>query len=288
MDPLIEKQLLKIRDLPTLPKVITKLTTAVDNPRADSKQIAALLQDDPVLAARVLRLVNSVLYAGSEPIASVHLAVARIGMVGIRNLATAIAIFQAFRSSPEDDAFDRREFWRHCILCGVAANILFRQTRTKLMHYYPDDVLHLSGLVHDIGRIVLDVHFHDAFVAAMVASEQTSSPLVDMEQKFIGTDHTEVGAWLAQRWRMVPAVTQVIRWHHQPDSADLEYRELAGLCNAANYICNFQQLGWSGDAAPVFIPDLWERLGITPADAHSIGENIREGAQDSQLLAALE
>ncbi|MEO5368166.1 MAG: HDOD domain-containing protein, partial [Magnetococcus sp. WYHC-3] len=193
----------------------------------------------------------------------------------------------AFKAG-SNDSFDRREFWRHCILCGVAANVLFRRTRSKLGHFFPEDVLHLSGLVHDIGRLVLDVHFHDAFMAAMAARDQTMSSLIEMERQHIGTDHTEVGAWLAQRWKMVPSVVQVIRWHHEPDSADPEYRDLAGLCNAANYICNFQQLGWSGDSYPVFHPVLWERLGLSPSDAHEIGENIRAEGQDSQLLAALE
>ena len=287
MNPEIEKKLQSITDLPTLPAVISKLTTAVDSAKSDSRQIARLLQDDPALSTRVLRLVNSALYAGSEPTASVQLAVARIGMVGIRNLATAVAVFQAFRPGPVG-SFDRKEFWRHCILCGVASTILYRKARSKLPHFYPDDVLHLSGLVHDIGRIVLDVHFHDAFVAAMSASEQNMAPLIEMERQHIGTDHAEIGAWLAQRWRMVPAVQQVIRWHHDPDRADPEFQELAQLCNAANYICNFQQLGWSGDPAPEFIPLLWERLGLTPSDAIEIGQNILADGQYSQLLSALE
>ena len=287
MNPLIEKKLRSINDLPTLPAVVTKITAAVDNVHTDSKQVARLLQDDPVLSARVLRLVNSALYAGAEPTASVQLAVARIGLVGIRNLAMAVAVFQAFRPG-DKDTFDRKEFWRHCILCGVANTILFRRARSKLTRYYPDDVLHLSGLVHDIGRIVLDVHFHDAFVAAMAARDQTMAPLIEMERKYTGTDHAEVGAWLAQRWKMIPAVEQVIRWHHEPDSAAPEYRELAGLCNAANYICNFQQLGWSGDTSPEYLPVVWERLSITPSDAQEIGQHIAADGRYSQLLTALQ
>ncbi|MEI6211721.1 MAG: HDOD domain-containing protein [bacterium] len=286
MNPLIEKQLLNIRDLPTLPTVIVKLTQAVDDPNTDARRIANLLQDDPALSARVLRLVNSVLYAGSEPIISVQMAASRIGMAGVRNLAIAAAVFQSFRPSPKD-AFDRNEFWRHCILCGVASTVLFRRVRGKIKRFYPDDILHLSGLVHDIGRIVLDVYFHDAFVAAMTVSRQSMFPLVDMERKHIGTDHAEVGAWLARRWKMAPAIEQTIRWHHEPDSATPEHQELAVLCNVANYICNFQQLGWSGDSSPVFLPALWERIGLTPNDAHAIGESIQAEGRDSQLLAAL-
>lgn len=287
MNSEIEKKLLSIRDLPTLPAVLYKLASASNNPNTDCRQIATLLQDDPVLSSRILRLVNSVLYAGTEPTASMQMAVARIGMTGIRNLATSVAVFQAFNGKTQP-SFDRKEFWRHCILCGVAATILFRKTRSKLPQFYPDDVLHLSGLVHDIGRIVLDVYFHDAFIAAMTARDQTMSSLISMEQQFIGTDHAEVGAWLAHRWKMVTPVVQVIRWHHEPNSADPAYRELTELCNAANYICNFQQLGWSGDLFPIYRPALWEHLGLTPADVQEIGENIRAEGRDSQLLAALD
>ena len=286
MNPLIEKKLSSIRDIPTLPAIVLKLTKAVDDPNMDGRKIALLLQDDPALSTRILRLVNSALYAGAEPTASVQLAVSRIGMEGLRNLAIAVSVFQSFQPGPKD-AFDRKEFWKHCLLCGVAATILFRKARSQMSHFYPDDVLHLSGLVHDIGRIVLDEHFHTEFVAAMAARDQTMAPLIEMERKFIGTDHAEVGAWLANRWKMVPAVVQAIRWHHEPESAEPECRDLVRLINAANYICNFQQLGWSGDTTPEFLPMAWEKLGISPADAQEIGVSICADARLSQLMAAL-
>jgi HD-like signal output (HDOD) protein len=215
----------------------------------------------------------------------VQLAVARIGMVGIRNLATAAAVFGAFRHGPQD-AFDRKEFWRHCIVCAVASTVLFRRCREHIKRFYSDDILHLSGLVHDMGRIVLDLYFHDAFLAALDASNKGMYPLLEAERRLVGADHAEVGAWLAQRWNLSPAVQQVIRWHHEPEGAGAEFQELAALCSAANYLCNFQQIGWSGDSAPLYQQTVWDRLGLSANDVHAISEKIKSESQESELLSA--
>jgi HD-like signal output (HDOD) protein len=285
MNTAVETKLATIRDLPTLPTVIAKLNSAVADINSDAKRIVMLLRDDPAISAKILRVVNSSFYAGSEPTSSMQLAVARIGMVGIRNLATAAAVFGAFRHGPQD-AFDRKEFWRHCILCGVAATVLFRCSRARLTRFYTDDILHLAGLVHDMGRIVLDLYFHDPFLAALDASAKGMYPLLEAERRLIGTDHAEVGAWLAQKWNLSPAIQQVIRWHHEPASASAEFRELAALCNAANYICNFQQLGWSGDSAPLYQAQVWDQLGLSPNEAQDISEKIKIESRESEMLSA--
>jgi putative nucleotidyltransferase with HDIG domain len=281
----IQAKLDAIRDLPTLPAVIEKINAAVADPNMDAEHMALLLRDDPAMSARIMRVVNSALYAtGSETIGSVRTAVVRLGMLGIRNVAMSAAVFSALGAKGQG-TFDRQEFWRHCIHSGVAATVLHRRARARLTRFYTDDILHLAGLVHDIGRIVFDQYFHAEFVASLALCEKELMPLQEAELKVIGVDHAEVGAWLAQKWRVSEEIQQTIRWHHDPASAGERYVELAMLCHVGNYICNQQQIGWGGDAAPVYLPSVWNSLGLSPGDVSEIGAQVKAEAKGSEMLA---
>lgn len=281
----VERRLNQITELPTLPVVVQKLNSAVSDPKVDANRIAELLKDDVAISAKLLKVVNSALYSGKEPITSIQMAVARLGMNGVRNVVTSVAIFSAFGSS-DQDAFDRNEFWRHCIFAGHAAAVLHNKANCPFKRPYPKDMLHLCGVMHDVGRLVLDQFFHDQFMEALAVGEQEMLPLCDAERDVIGADHAEVGAWLATRWSTTEALVQSIRWHHDPSQSGDEYRYLVSLCHAANYVCNYQQIGWSGDVAPHFVDGVWADLGIGVSEVYEVADEIHEVSKESELLAA--
>jgi len=267
--------------------VVDKVKSALTEAKTDAARLARIIQDDPAMMARILRVVNSALYGASCKITSVQQAVARMGFNTVSNIALSTSVFSAFGKKGEKD-FNRSEFWRHCISTGIAAGVISERARDSLTKKYPQDLLHLAGLVHDIGKIIFEQFFHDDFINAVNACAERQIPLYQLEVEIILSDHAQVGAWLGKKWNLAPEIIDTIRWHHEPANAAPEYKELVMLCHAANYICNHEKIGDSGDSvAPAFFQSIWKQLGLGTDDFPQIAEIVREESKKSEIMLSL-
>ncbi len=283
---LIIEKLDRIQNLPTLPLVMQKISAAVRDPKSDASTVARLIEDDPAIMARILKVVNSALYAGDIRIESVHQAVARLGMNAVNNLALSTAVFSVFGEG--DDGFDREAFWRHSISVGIAACVLYERAAPHLEKKQNKETLRLAGLLHDIGKIVMDRYLQDDFRQALQLAHVRSIPLYEAEHEVIGADHTRVGAWLGIKWNLAEELIQTIRWHHDPLSVPPEHWELNALCHVANFICNQQHIGDSGDLTdPVWTHAVWKKLGLSVSDIASVVDEVNEESAKSEILLAL-
>jgi len=278
------QKLEKIHNLPTLPMIIDKLGKAVHDPNSNAKQIAAIIEDDPSMMARILKVVNSAFYGVSEPIHSVHHAVARMGLLAVNNIAMSTAVFSTFGKKGQTD-FNREEFWRHSISCGLACNVLYQRCKSNIRTKPGKDILHLCGLLHDIGKIVFEQFFHAEFIHAVKLAKEKKIPLFQAEAEVMGADHSEVGAWLGQRWNLSEEVVDVIRWHHDPPKGKPDFLSLISICHIGNYICNLEKIGESGDScAPAFMHPVWKQLGLAVQDIADIVDEVKEEAKHSEIL----
>jgi HD-like signal output (HDOD) protein len=277
----------KIHNLPTIPAVIQKLRVTITHPHADAAKVSAIIENDPAMMTRILKIVNSAFYGGVEPITSVQHAVARMGFVAISNIAMSTFVFSSFGSS-DKDVFDRQAFWRHCITTGIAEEIVYTACRNKVSQRFGKDILHLTGLLHDIGKIVFEQHFHNQFAEAIESARVNKLALNLAEQEALGADHCEVGAWLAEKWRIDEQVQQVTRWHHDPEKADPKHYDLVALCHVANYICNVCNFGESGDSTrPTASPAAWRHLGIGESDISRLAELAQHETDKADTMLAL-
>jgi putative nucleotidyltransferase with HDIG domain len=209
-----------------------------------------------------------------------------MGFAAVKNLAMTTSVFGAYTSTGEAQ-FNRQEFWRHSICVGIATDVVFQKTRSNATPLFQKDQLHLCGLLHDIGKILLEKNFPEEFMEAMRCARDESISLIVAERRIYETDHAEVGAWLAKRWNMSDEIIETILKHHDPETADEQFRHLVRLCHTANHICNLEHLGDGGDTAvSQFYIEVWRKLGLKVKDIESIVAEVNEQSKESEILMA--
>ena len=286
-DNMILAKMQSVTNLPTLPVVAHKISSAASNSKTDARKLANMMKDDPSIAARVLKVANSAFYARQVQITSVQHAIAHLGVNTIRDIALSMSVISAFGMGKKS-RFNRQLFWKHAMCVGIGAAILAERVATK----YPLDIsmesLHLAGVLHDIGKIVTDQYFPDEFEQALQVSHDQQLPLIDAETQVMGTNHTHIGVWLCVQWNFPDVFSHVIRWHHDPLSAPKEMFPVVACVHIANYVCIKHQIGNSGNygVAP-FLEKVWKRMELTADQSDEIAAEINAAAESSELLSLL-
>jgi len=280
----IFQKLETIDTLPSLPIVLEKIRAMTKDPNVDNERIAGIMKDDPSLMTNVLKMANSALYGARERIETLQSAITRLGMNTISNLATSMAVL-AFIADSEQEGFDYKEFCRHSISTGIAMSVINDRYREQLTTEFSKDFLHLSGLLHDIGKIIVMQFFPDEFLKSVNLGKKHSIPLFISEQMALGITHAEVGAWLGKKWNLPTTHLNCIRYHHSPLLTDSKHQDLVSLAHTANYICNMSAIGDSGDIlAPLFDKRIFSKLGMKVSDIPEITEEIKKQSKMSEVL----
>jgi len=126
----------KVTNLPTLPPIIQRLTTAVGDPNSNAEFIAAIIKDDQSMMARIVKTVNSAAYGFSEPIYSIQQAISTMGFRAVRNVALSTAVYTSL-GQRDAGRFNRKEFWRHAISTGIGMNVLYKSLRAPTTQTFP-------------------------------------------------------------------------------------------------------------------------------------------------------
>ena len=195
--------------LPNSPRNTLQLVATLRNPNVSFSRVEELLNQNPALAAHLLRLANSPLfYAGGE-IRTVTRAILHVGLDRASRHLSALVLKKLF-SSP-----GLQRVWNHSVTAAQINNQL-----SKLCHYPEPDELLLLGLVHDIGQIVLD-SLGETFYKAYHQLRKEGHYPVEIERKLFGKSHAEIGADLLAFWSFPKDMTEAVRYHHAPSQSKL-------------------------------------------------------------------
>ncbi len=259
-DRQIELILQRVDALPTLSPIATRLLGAGSSDDFDIDEVSQLIESDPALTARILAMCRTAEKGLGDRITTVRRAMVMLGIRAVRSAVLSVAVYDlmegvaqkahddaAMRGIESDAAFDRVGFWTHSIGVACAARLLAEKGGKKV-DVSPDDAF-VAGLLHDIGKLVLDVALPTAFVKVLMVAAQKRSAAAPIERMIIGIDHHVAGKRAAERWGL-PRVLQDVMWlHGQPFEAlpDVPHRRLVALVSVAKAVCRGLHLGWSGE-----------------------------------------
>ena len=199
----------RVKTLPSMPTTVVALGQAVADDRCNVDRILVILGKDPALSATMLRLANSVAYAGAGQIMDLRSAVMRMGFDAILNLGRSAAIIRSFRGG---NHLDPLRLWQHSVAVGLVAQGICRLQKRA----YDRDAAYLAGLLHDIGKIALDRCFTEDYSPVVEAIEAGESCL-EAEIRLLGISHAEVGALVAVNWGFPEELVEAIRDHHEAE-----------------------------------------------------------------------
>ncbi|HPW68054.1 MAG: HDOD domain-containing protein [Desulfomonilia bacterium] len=249
MDRLILQTVKHLEDLPTLPSVAVEVMGLSRSPDVSIKAISACIHKDPPLAAKVLKLANSAFYRrGAHEIETLHRAILMMGLNEVVNITTSVSVLSSLGPRKSQEQGLRKKFWRHCIATGLIA----RRIDTRL-HMSLQGREFVGGLLHDIGKIILDEYFHDQFMQAHALSLERQCPMFEAEQEILGATHMEIGHFLAQKWGLPPYIADICLHHHHPQ--DARFKDITSVVSIADLLAKAKELSCGGDTMSFILKD---------------------------------
>ena len=244
----------------------------INDPGANPNDLKSLIQSDPPLVAKILRLANSSLYSAARTIGDIDQALIWIGLDALEEIVLTQKMSEVYRGGKEFGGYTRQRIWRHSVAVALMCKFIYRREfGERGCNAYA------AGLMHDIGVIIEDQLLNARFKELMVYMLEKRCSLSTAETEFLGFDHGGVGKALAEKWSFPLELAEGIGCHHDPEYARPEYSRFAKTVFIGDYLMFLNGYGYVEMALPS--SDVFHRyvkdLGLTDYALSSIVEVVR-------------
>lgn len=224
-----------INDLPQFPDNISRLNRLLSDPDSKMSDIAMQISSDVTLTGELLKLVNSAAFALATPCSNIADAVKLVGIRGIKNLLYSIGSLEAL----EKAAGSKEELWQHAYQVAFYSYNIARNFCSNDRSVIDD--AYVCGLLHDMGKIIFETAHPDLLKRVMLICKDKGASQGTFEKLISGVNHGEIGAHVAEKWNFPDTIVNVIRYHHEPESAPKELQKLTTLVYLADAIVHYQR-----------------------------------------------
>lgn len=251
----------KAQDVIAMPNSVAKVISLCKNERASASDIEKPLSSDPALSSLVLKRSKSVAYATVEPVKNLKAAITRIGVKETNNICVAVSVYKLFGKKDKSFGFNRFNYWIHCLGTAVIAQWIAK----KYKFSPPEDAL-LVGLLHDIGKMILDDYIYEDYQKVVQLAASEDKTMQDAENQTLETTHYFIGGKIAEAWKFHQDVSDTIKNHHNyaiafPDEGG--NHNLVTFVYIGNYLAKAMMLGTGGDYFVAPVPTfIWSQLGF--------------------------
>ena len=259
------------------PQILLRFLSLAEQERTTMNELAALVSQDPALSARILTVANSPALLRGVTSKNLTHCLVNIGTRLVRTLASCLIVQTVFSPAVNKRKYDLSGFWSHSMLVAELA----REISVSVGYPDPEEAS-LSGLLHDVGQLLLLGGMEDCYGRVLEASVDETD-LLYVEDALLGTNHTTVGAWLADQWKLSSFMADAIMFHHKTSEEIASADKLSQIVWSSHVLCD-QILLQDGaqDAGALDLRAIALLLGI---DAHS---TVVIGRDCSERVAVLE
>lgn len=234
----LDKIISTIGDLPATPAIIASLMQMTSNINTDIDKITRVIQADQSLAAKVLRLSNSSFYGRAREVRTLKEAIVILGFMTLHSLVIATSTQSLYRKSANDGLSNK--LWEHAFAGAIASRLI---ARASGLQYHEEAFI--SGLLHDIGKLVLSQKMPEDYRQVVQEVENSRSTFVECEVAALGFHHADVGFLLLQKWSFPEELTEAVRNHHDPAAGGPEAGALPHIINLGNFMAKKLEIGFN-------------------------------------------
>ena len=256
MTSINEDQLLAFVDkMPAFRSSVQHLLRLAADINADSREIVQVIETDPLMTVKILKVINSPFYGLTQKISSVQRAVVHLGINSIKNMALSVAAM-GMLPAKNQAGFDTHAFLLHSLTTAVLSKLLAERLKVPMLH---SSDYFVAGLLHDFGKIVFAEFIPITYKQVLQTAGEQNKPLFEVETDMLGIDHSQAGKLLAEHWGLANELIEAIDHHH---SGHL-HTPLGDCLFAANQISKKLGFGFAGNPViEAFSPATMECFGM--------------------------
>jgi len=194
------------------------------------------------MTARILKIANSAMYSCSRKVKTLTEAIVMLGFNSIRSLVVTSAARNLYNTQNSHTGLKERLLWEHSIGSAFACRLIAQVKVPALA-----EEAFLAGLMHDIGKLVLNLQVPEVFDEIVQVVYNENQPFAATEQKYLGFDHAEVGSQLVNKWNLSPVLEEAILQHHDTTAFSSE-NPLLSILDLGNNLCHKLGIGFVDDS----------------------------------------
>ena len=280
MKEVVEKVKTSIEKMPALSPVINKINEVANDKGASAQDLTDGIQLDPVLTAKVIRMVNSAYFGLSQQIKSLKQAVVMLGINTIKNVALSSSFLSIVNLKGQSN-LDGEEFWQHSLGVAVASKLIARRLgvdETYIEEYF------IAGLIHDIGKVLINNFFPDEMNEILAASSKKDEPIVEIEKRIMKLSHEEIGIAIGKKWKFENALLFAVGKHHHPvlQGSSAIFSMVVSVADTFVKILN---VGFSGNYKIEPVPEeVWSAINQDEESIFSALSTINEEIEKAKLF----
>ncbi len=230
----------RIKNIPTLPGVVIKVNTMIQDPNVSTEKLGQVISKDQVLSARVLKMINSSFYGFPGRISSVSHALVLLGFNVIKGMLISTSVFDMMHRSMVG-------MWEHSLGTATLSGMMGRKLKEP-----ESEEIFIAGLLHDIGKVIIKVTAPEEFEAIMNIAQEEGIYVWEAEKKILGVDHTQVADWVSKKWNLPGNIAEPMTCHHSP-ARSKNFSRRTAIVHLADVLIQTAGFGNGGNN---FVPSL--------------------------------